>query len=503
MTFRRVIYSLTLVTAVTAVCLAAPPRPPVNMSEYRAQQSSGAYPGLVISQYNLRRVMDSDLTVDERVASLAVVRQVGAMTGETREMLAALMTADDTPPALREAMMSATPNVPPARTASDTRTVPLTRQPVLALTALDSTDLSAQMELDLLKWIGANADEEMLADVIKQWARQPADGPNEARYRAAVKRIGGSEWDQVLLAGMGRRAFYARGSSQVLLASRLTAREYRSKLLSTRPSHESLAALQTFLQGFDYIPPGKAELLKTVTLYVREKASIEAASVLYAKWRDSTGYKFQVRDFHLLSALAKDSDAAALTRVALVADLAQTLAARQHVPHYFGGAGQATLDARFYRVADKLSMADLWNVRLLDELLSRTEIQAGLGGLAERDLADTDTAWGGLVFLERGRAAAKKYPPAETETANDLIYTPTERMLTDSRNSLCQFITHFGSVNNAGRAGPTPDELADAKANDYYGMTITRLNAGSFTAHYFTPGGIIVSLGTFPFTPDN
>jgi len=468
---------------------AAPPGPPVTVRDYQAQLSSReGYPPIVISQHNLQRVLAADLPAAERVESFKLVARLGAPSKEAMSMLVALMADANTPQPLREAMLTAT-----LRGADGGATA-------FVLEALNAPNLSEDLEAELLGWIEAHGSPQMLADVIKRWAENPPNGPNEARYRLIVEHISGGEWDEVLLSAMGQQAFYARGSSQVVLAARLSPEEYRRKVLAARPTHGSIAALQTFVRGFDYIPATKAEMLTTVTLYVQERNTINAAAGLYADWRNSSGYAFTVRDYHLLAALARAPELAGKSRQEMVAELAQVLAARGHVAHRFGGTGEPVFDARLYRVEGRLTMIDLWNITLLDELLSRREIQAGIKVLADRDLADTEGAWGGLVFFERGRATAKQYPPAPAEVPNDLVYLPTGRMLDDSHNSLCRFITHFEKVNNSDRVGPTPDELADAEANDYYGMTITRLDESRFTAHYFNPDGVVVSLGTFPFS---
>jgi len=483
----RVIVILVAVALAGTVSGAASKPVPTTVGEYQQQVSThDAYPPIIVAQHNVQRVLDEELPTEERIESLKLVTHIGAPVPEAMDSLVAMAISPQTPAMLREAILSS---------ALSDETGDVT---AFVISALNSPNLSAQMEQSLLRWVDANGNENMLSDVVKLWAQQPVDGPNEARYRTIVQHLGGDKWDQVLLESLARRSFYARGSAQEVLASRLTAGEYRTKVLALRPSHEAIAALQTFLRGFDYIPATKAELLTTVAIYMQERVTINSAAVLYRKWHDEAGYSFRARDYHLLSSLAQDTEASARTREQLVAELAQSLAARQHEPHHAGGTSEAVFDARFHRVVDSLSMADLWNMKLLEELLSRRDIQAGLKVLAQRDREDTQSAWGGLVFYERGRASAKQYPPAKVDLPNDLVYHPTERMMTDSHSSLCRFITHFEKINNAERVGPTPQEMADAAMNDYYGMTITRLDSDNFTAHYFTPSGVIVSLGKFP-----
>ena len=82
--------------------------------------------------------------------------------------------------------------------------------------------------------------------------------------------------------------------------------------------------------------------------------------------------------------------------------------------------------------------------------------------------------------------------------ANDLTYRPSAQLLKDGRASLCRFFGHFEKVNNAGRAGPTSDELRRAAEENAYGLVLTRVTADSFCAHYFNPRGLVISLGTLP-----
>jgi hypothetical protein len=165
-------------------------------------------------------------------------------------------------------------------------------------------------------------------------------------------------------------------------------------------------------------------------------------------------------------------------------------------------AGQAEGDADykddFWLQVDKLSMADLWNIYLLNEMLSRARVQVSLRQMADGDMADRDSAWGGLVYYQNGQAYAILYPPDPRAKDGDLVYHPTQRFITDSRDSLCHFSGHFEKVNNKDRVGPTAKELEDARERNYYGLILTRTDKDGIAAHYYNPSGIVVSLGQYP-----
>ena len=101
-------------------------------------------------------------------------------------------------------------------------------------------------------------------------------------------------------------------------------------------------------------------------------------------------------------------------------------------------------------------------------------------------------------MLFRSRAEARLYRPAETGRSNDRRHVPSERMISDSLACLCRFRAAFERVENASRAGPTADELEDARQNNYYGLILTRTGRDTVGAHYYGPAGQIVSLGVFP-----
>jgi hypothetical protein len=222
------------------------------------------------------------------------------------------------------------------------------------------------------------------------------------------------------------------------------------------------------------------------------------ASRLSLDWTKSYGYNFDIRDFHLLSRLARDPLRNNLKRTQIVLEIGQAFKTRKHVKHTPAVTGGADYKESFWLQVDKLTMADLWNLYLINEMLSRPLVQSSLRLMADGDLADAKSAWGGLVFYLNGQAEANLYPPDPDAGIDDRVYQPTKRLILDGRDSLCRFIGHFEQENNASRAGPTTEELADANVYDYYGLILTRVDRNTFCAHYYTPNGLVVSLGKFP-----
>jgi hypothetical protein len=353
----------------------------------------------------------------------------------------------------------------------------------------------------VLDWLTRHPTPEVLAEVVKMWARERPDGAGEQRFRQVVERISGTGWQQALLDGLAAASFSARGSALEVLRGRLGEAELRRRILAIRPQSEAMVALQLFLRRFNYLPPDSEAFLTIVMHATHRRELIDDAARLYRRWAQDHGYRFRLRDVHLLSRLARDPLRQDLARTQLVLEVGQAVNARQHVNRATrpaGGAGTGT--ENFWERLEDLSVADLWRLYLLNEMLSRPRIQMALRRMARLDRDDTRRAWGGLVFYENGQAEAKLYPGGENPAA-PWRYVPNPDCLVDERDSLCRFHAHFGRVDNVTRAGPTADELQQAREHRYTALVLTSLDPEHFCAHYYNAEGSVVSLGIFPYRP--
>ena len=257
--------------------------------------------------------------------------------------------------------------------------------------------------------------------------------------------------------------------------------------------------MKVLIRLFDYFPTSRAAILGSMAVGATPPVQLEDASRLAADWRQNYGYLFDMRDFYLLNELARDPMRKNFRRTQLILELARSFIKRPHVARkIFRASGPYDFSDQLSKHVDSLSMADLWNLSIINEMLSRPRVQKALKRMAESDRADTSSAWGGLVFYEKSRAEAALYPPDASAGIDDLTYLATPQVMKDGRTSLCRFFGHFEKVNNAGRAGPTIDELRRAADQNAYGLVLTRVSAESICAHYYNPKGLVISLGTFP-----
>jgi hypothetical protein len=460
---------------------------PISVQEYKTmgRADRNRWPRERVLQINLTRVHDPELPLKERMDSMALVEHIGTNNRTDLEDLATLLRNPRTPKELNKAVL-----------------LFLLKQNYSDLAAFTTQiiqDPNADPELKqaVLDWLKApeHSAPQMLAGVVRSWARDPeGTEQSEEGYRQAVRQISKQPWDATLLEALNTPEFAARGEALELLASRLPRAQLRQKIMAIHPKSDSVKAIQGFLERFDYIPSTREELISTTILFKVRRDMIPDAAKLSLDWQRNYGYTFHIRDFHLLSRLARDPLRSNLKRTQLQLEIGKALKTRPHVQT--ADTHGVTKD-NFWLQVDKLTMVDLWNLYLINEMLSRPRVQISLTLMADGDLADKNSAWGGLVFYQNGQAEAILYPPDPSQT-NDLIYQPSSRMITDSRDSLCRFIGHFSKIDNADRAGPSSQELDDARTNRYYGLTLTRIDKNTFTTHYFNPDGLVISLGKFP-----
>jgi len=463
--------------------------PPVTVEQYDRSLTDRAaeYPPRTVVLHNLRRVLDASLSEADRVASLKLIERLDRNDPTVRDQLMGILTDESNGEALRLAVLE-------MLLGKD--------DPALAVQAariLPGLKPDSPMREKILAFLGRNAAPGMLSETVRVWASQPSTtGLEEPRFRQAVERVTGKSWDQALLDAVNTPGFTASEEAISLLAGRVAQPRLRSQVVSMTARTQAMLALQVLIRLFDYFPTNKAAIRGAMEMGKVPPVRLEEASRLAAAWRRDFSYAFDVRDFPLINELARDSVRRQVRRTEMVLELAQRFIKRQHVARKASNPpGPYDYSDQLSRHVDALSMVDLWNLHILNEMLSRPRVQMALKAMADRDQADTTGAWGGLVFYESAKAEAKLYP-ADASAADDRIYRPSAAFRKDAGASLCRFFGHFEKVDNAGRAGPTAEEIRLAAEDNSYGLVLTRVTKDSFCAHYFTPRGLVISLGVMP-----
>jgi len=454
--------------------------PPSSLSEYEEAKAASKhpYPDRTIVLHNLQRVLDPQLGETERVESLRLVSRLGEGDAGVRDQLAGLLTDEQCPEALRGTVLELLLKRDHADVAAH------------VLTMLPRLGPDSPLKQQVLEWMARHPTPQVLAEVVKLWVQEESPtSVDEPRYRQLVERLAGKKWDQALLDGINTDGFRARGSAMTALSARRPRDEIARAIAALPAKTDAVAAMQFFLHKFGYVPTSGQTMLNCVWLYAKDPSSFDDAARLATAWRKNYGYRFDVRDFHLLSRLERDPLRKNRSRTELILHLARSLLKRQHVPRKVSRPiGRYDFSDRFSKHVDSLAMADLWNLVLLDEMMRRPRVRTALAIVAQRNRADPRSAQRGLVAYEKGQAEAKLYPP-----------THERERIRASRNGLCRFRTHFEKADSSDRAGPTTVELQIARRDDAYGLVLTSLGSDAFCAHYYNPEGIVISLGRFPF----
>jgi hypothetical protein len=446
-----------------------------------------SYPRPTILLYNLQRVLDRDLEAPARAASMKIVAELGGEDPLVLEQLAAVLSDGRTPQPLRDEILAFLLS----------KDYPELAQYVVKV--LPHVKGSQKLRDVLIDWLVRHPTAATLSEVVKAWVDiSSASRVEESNFRLVVERLTNKSWDQALLEAVNSSGFAARGSAMEVLCQRIAPASLKSRIMATTAKTEAMIVLQTCISRFDYLPSSAQELLSAAYIYRARGDILPRAAELAGRWRRDYGYRFHIRDFHLISRLADDAKKSAIPQDQLVADLSRNLLRRRHVRHHLVPASQEDLSTRFDKLLGRLTTADLWNLWLLDEMVNRASIQAAITLLAEEDRQDTRRAFGGLVFLEAGQALARVYPPVRQTPVNDLVYVPTSRLVADGRDALCRFQGHFETLRNAGRAGPDAEELTASSKGNYYLLILTSAGETAFCAHYNNPEGVVVSLGQFP-----
>ncbi|MFP3937899.1 MAG: hypothetical protein ACLFVW_06120 [Phycisphaerae bacterium] len=480
---------LTTATAGVLSCGQPPPAPPSSPAEHAQMGVAGrlSYPKRMVVLHNVQRVLDDELPDEKRIDSLRLLDKLDVKDRDVNEHLAALLADNHTPESVRRAVLEYLLE----------RDYPGLARFVVG--AFSNPDSESRLREPILDWLTRHPTPEVLSEVVKIWAREPADGEGERRFRQVVERITGKNWRDALLGALGARDFSARGSAFEVMRARMDKQALSRLILSLQPNSDAVRALQIFLRRFEYLPEDRESLLTVATHAARRTDRIEAAARLCRQWRREHDYRFRLRDFHLLSELSRDPLRGDLPRTQLVLEVGRGINSREHIS-YTGRRSDPDDEYadNFWVQADSISVADLWRLHLLNEMFYRPRIRLALRRMARLDRTDQLRAWGGLVFYENGQAEAKLYPGKESP-ATPWRFVPSEEMLTDARDSLCRFHAHFDQVENRARVGPDSEELRQARKDKYDALVLTSLDKERFCAHYYTAEGRVVSLGTFRY----
>jgi hypothetical protein len=462
---------------------------PRSVAQYDLMQKSrpGEYPDVVILMHNVLRAGDKDLPPAARVDAIQLVNKIAPNDPRSRGEALEILADPSTPVDLRAATLEIVL----------TKEEPAWAGPlVVLLPRLKSDD---PIRAKITAWMARHPGPLVMTEIIKAWAALPIGDPSETQFMEMVRTAGGQPWETSLLETMNSPDFQAAPWAMQILAARASRASLGERIGSLSAQAPATKALQAFWNKFHYLPATTGDFQVMEAIWTAHADSLDSAAKTFEQWKGQ-GYEVDIRDFHLLDQLAKDPTRQPMTRGQLFQALRQDMRSVEHIQfHPDGGATPKAVSDDLESNVDRLTMADLWTMHLLHELLIRPRIQMAMCMVQVKDRADTHSAWGGLVFYREGGADAVLYQAPPDSPENDLVYAVSSKALADGRESMCRFIAHFEKEKNSSRAGPTAQELRAAKEDNISGVIFTSISAEMFCAHYCTPSGVVVSLGCYPF----
>ena len=333
-----------LLALVAPGCVEPIPAPPRNLNEYNEIQQTHPqqYATFHVKRHNIQRVLDPDLPVEEREASLELISNLAGPGGGLPLELSAVLAQKDCPPSLRSMIQSGGTTIaskPPVN--PDNINPPTVPPAVPPSTGGGTVGRYSMSELRhapagpkrtaTLRWLIRNPQQQAIVDLVKLWAAQSPNGQDEELFRKAVGGLGTGQWHDVLMASLNAKKFGARGSALSVLAARGGEINLLSRFKTVSAQTVSVQTIQAFANKFGYIPANGGELLACVILQAQTGASLDAPASLAARWKANYRYKFNIRDYHLLNQLASDPTRSGVSRSALIKRINAKLGARRHV----------------------------------------------------------------------------------------------------------------------------------------------------------------------------
>lgn len=331
------------------------------------------------------------------------------------------------------------------------------------------TDLMKRPEyLALVKLWGKERVPEVLYELLLK-----SDPIKEANLRARC-------WELLLATGERERIL-------ALLADEKTATT-DSFILDMRRSASDL----------NVIPRNREEILWIRALRVPSKRAFwDAARDAAGKLTPEVRVQLEPRDLPILVAAAKvRPDLLGATRDQLFDEVSTRLASestRRYSASFEGYGSQLAETPRAH--AKEMDWGDCAAVLVALKALDEPAIRAHIFDIADRDLADRQTEYGGVVRMDdQGRFELVEYPPQAR--GSDVRFEASNAMFDGGYDALFHFHNHAQEYENHRYAGPHFGDFGYADATGVNALVFTFVNHNTMNADYYRRGQVVIDLGT-------
>jgi hypothetical protein len=144
---------------------------------------------------------------------------------------------------------------------------------------------------------------------------------------------------------------------------------------------------------------------------------------------------------------------------------------------------------------DKLTWGDLAAMMMAHEAMESPELREHIFDLAERDMLDKTTEYGGIIRLDdSGRFELVEHLP-RIRVADDR-YHASQELFEDGYTALFHVHNHAQRYRNARYAGPHVGDMEYADETGANGLVFTFIDPRTINVDFYRHGAVIVDLGT-------
>ncbi len=252
------------------------------------------------------------------------------------------------------------------------------------------------------------------------------------------------------------------------------------------------------------IPRNREEILWIRALRLpAHRAFWDAARDAAAKLPADVRASLAPRDLAILVAVARERpELLSESRDALFAEVSKRLSkenTRRYEASFEGYGSHLPETPRGH--ANEMTWGDCAAVLVALDALAVPEVRRHIFDIADRDLADRQTEYGGLLQMDdQGRFELIEFAPRSR--GSDVRYEASDKMFEQGYDALFHFHNHAQAYENHRYAGPHYGDFAYADATGVNGLVFTFISRNEIDADFYRRGQIVIDLGTIE-RPEN
>ena len=362
----------------------------------------------------------------------------------------------------------------------------------------------------VLEEIGRRGMKDFTNVVVNSWAGPvPVWGPDERKrpeYEALAALYGPDKVADALFAVMGdanpaRQAGLRARAWELLM--RIGERDRLKELVTAaaiRPDDAMLRDIKQLVQEVGILPETREELLWLAKL--RQTASPaywKMAGEALKRVPEAATRDFELRGIPVVIAAQRYApELLGKTREQLYDDLLPRLRARdaaKHSANFTGWDTGASHSENLGTQRDEVRWIDLLACEMAIRMVDDPAVRARLFDIADRDLQDRRTEYGGVVRLDDsgGWQVIEVRPRV---TGSDTRFEAPQELFDQGYTALFHFHMHAQEFENGSYAGPHMGDFAYAGSTRANCLVFTFIRRDTMNADFYRHGPVVVDLGT-------